>query len=69
MPQMKFNTRIKYHGEIHNGLEPFEVDAQDVPELQGRGGVLIVEPGGQDAPKGDAGQPKRGKRKAAGDGG
>lgn len=43
MPKMKFNTRIKYKGTVHKGLEPFEVDDADVKELQHRGGVLIVE--------------------------
>lgn len=67
MPKMKFNTRIKYKDVIHNGLEPFDVDDADVPEMQTRGGVLIVKnepPKPSDKPDEDR---KRGKKKAAGD--
>lgn len=75
MPKMKFNTRIKYKGEFHKGLEPFDVDEADVPEMQTRGGVLIVEAEGpkrkvpepeKATDKPDEGQ-KRGKKKAAGE--
>lgn len=77
MPVMKFNTRIKYKGEVHKGLEPFDVDEADVPEMQTRGGVLIVESGkpkaaeadaesAQTEKPGEASKPK-GKKKAAGD--
>lgn len=76
MPVMKFNTRIKYKGAVHKGLEPFDVDAADVAEMQARGGVLIVESEppkpkanapdkAQDKP--DENQKSRGKKKAAGD--
>ena len=43
MPKMKFNTRVKYKGAIFGGLEVFEVDDQDVKEMQARGGVVVVE--------------------------
>ena len=79
MPKMKFNTRIKYKDVVHKGLEPFDVDEADVPELQTRGGVLIVEseqPKPKDeAPKPDDAQEEKpgevskpkGKKKAAGE--
>lgn len=76
MPKMKFNTRVKYKGTVYKGLEPFDVDEADVPELQARGGVIIVEPKPKaNAPKdedaqeekpGEVSKPK-GKKKAAGE--
>lgn len=48
MPLMKFHTRIKYKGEVHKGLEPFDVSEEDVKEMQTRGGVVIIE---SDKPK------------------
>lgn len=77
MPKMKFNTRIKYKGAVHKGLEPFDVDEADVSEMQTRGGVLIVESGKTKAAEADAesAQPEKpgeaskpkGKKKAAGE--
>lgn len=67
MPRMKFNTRVKYNNAYHNALEPFDVNDADVPELQGEGGVLIVENMDKDAPKEHPKAPddsqKRGKEK------
>lgn len=74
MVQMKFNTRIKYRGQIYKGLEPFDVRADDVAEMQSRGGVVIIDKDAKsaeektkDEPEKGAEAPKRGKRKAAGD--
>lgn len=76
MQKMKFNTRIKYKGTIHKGLEPFDVDEADVPEMQARGGVIIVDSGQtktkasepqKTTDRADEAQKARGKRKAAGD--
>ena len=76
MPKMKFNTRVKYKGTVYKGLEPFDVDEADVPEMQARGGVLIVEhqptkPKAQEPEKApdkpEDGQKQREKKKAAGD--
>lgn len=78
MPKMKFNTRVKYKGTVYKGLEPFDVDEADMPEMQARGGVIIVESEPKpknEAPKagdekeekqGESSKPK-GKKKAAGD--
>ena len=65
---MKFNTRVKYNNAYHNALEPFEVEEADVQELQRMGGVLIAETTNED-PKAPENPKKRGKKKAAGDGG
>ena len=43
MPKMKFNTRVKYKGTYHKGLEPFDVDEADVEEMQKFGGVLLTD--------------------------
>lgn len=75
MPKMKFNTRVKYKGTVYKGLEPFDVDEADVPEMQAHGGVIIVESEPKQkaqepekAPdKPDDSQKQRGKKKAAGD--
>ena len=75
MPKMKFNTRVKYKGTVYKGLEPFDVDEADVPEMQARGGVIIIEsepkPKAQEPEKApdkpEDGQKQRGKKKAAGD--
>lgn len=41
--KMKFNTRLKYNGAYYPALVPIEVIAEDVPELQKIGGVIIEE--------------------------
>ena len=82
MPQMKFNTRVKYGGRYIAALMPFEVDGADVAELQKRGGVLIVDSTAkkpeekkpeekpkatEERPGASEEKPKRGKKKAAAD--
>lgn len=77
MPQMKFNTRVKYGGRYIAALMPFEVDGADVAELQKRGGVLIVDStakkpeekpsASEEKPGATEEKPKRGKKKAAAD--
>ncbi len=79
MKQMKFNTRVKYKGAYWPALEPFDVDDADVPEMQARGGVVIVESrppktekvagidGQQEPPKTEEAPRQKGKKKAAGD--
>lgn len=76
MPKMKFNTRVKYKGTVYKGLEPFDVDEKDVPELQMRGGVILKSEQPKDeTPKPDDAheekpaevQKQKSKKKAAGE--